>query len=121
MLKRIRLISIIITVVVSLILLIFSYTYMLGFLLGSLTSIFGFEMICYVGQNAETQVLKKSLKRNRGIRYFVYIIIVFIAIYFNKTFNLICFLVALSVTKIAILIDNFIVRKVGDKNNDIDI
>ena len=109
------------TLVVGLFLLsFFSWSYALGFLLGGLLSTIGFEMIVYSSRNAPLVTFTKSLKRNRVFRYLIYIVIIFIAIYFRNVFNLVCFAVAVSINRIAIVVANK-VSKGGDKNNDFDI
>ena len=45
---------------------------------------------------------------------------IFIAIYFRNVFNLVCFAIAVSINRIAIVVANK-VSKGGDKNNDFDI
>lgn len=120
MVKKIRIFTIGLTLIPSIILVLINYTYGLGFLLGGLLNLIGFEMIVYSSRNAPLTNFTKSLKRNRLIRYIIYIVIIFIAIYFRNVFNLICFIIALSVNRIAIYLANRI-QKGGDKNNDFDI
>ena len=120
MVKRIRILTILLTIVPSIVLALINYTYGLGFLLGGLLSTIGFEMIVYSSRNAPLVTFTKSLKRNRVFRYLVYIVIIFIAIYFRNVFNLVCFAIAVSINRIAIVVANK-VSKGGDKNNDFDI
>lgn len=120
MVKKIRFLTIGITIIVTIILTIFNYTYGLGFLLGGLMSWVGFEMIVYVSENAPLQSFTKAFKKNRVFRYLIYILITFVAVYFRDIFNLLCFIIAISVNRIAIVILQFL-GKGGDKSNDIDI
>ena len=120
MIKRIRILTILLTIVPSIVLALINYTYGLGFLLGGLLSAIGFEMIVYSSRNAPLVTFTKSLKRNRVFRYLIYIVIIFIAIYFRNVFNLVCFAIAVGINRVAIVIANK-VQKGGDKNNDFDI
>ena len=120
MINRIRVITIGLTIIPSIVLALINYTYGLGFLLGGILSAIGFEMIVHSGKNAPLMNFNKSLKRNRIFRYLIYIVIIFTAIYFKNVFNLICFVIAVSVNRIAIVIASK-VNKGGDKNNDFDI
>lgn len=120
MVKRIRVLTLLLTLVPTLVLALFNYTYGLGFLLGGLLSAIGFEMIVYTSRNAPINNFKRTFKKNRVFRHLIYIVIIFIAIYFRNVFNLVCFIIAININRISILLANKI-HKGGDKNNDFDI
>jgi F0F1-type ATP synthase assembly protein I len=120
MVRKIRVLTIGLTLIPSIVLALINYTYGLGFLLGGVLSAIGFEMIVYTSRNAPLNNFKGTFKRNRVFRYLIYIVIIFIAIYFRNVFNLVCFIIAVSVNKIAIVLANRL-EKGGDKNNDFDI
>lgn len=120
MVRKIRVLTIGLTLIPSIVLALINYTYGLGFLLGGVLSAIGFEMIVYTSRNAPLNNFKGTFKRNRVFRYLIYIVIIFIAVYFREIFNLVCFIIAMNINRIAIMIANKI-QKGGDKNNDIDI
>lgn len=120
MVRKIRVLTIGLVLIPSVVLALINYTYGLGFLLGGVLSIIGFEMIVYTTRNAPINDFKRSFKRNRIFRYLIYIVIIFIAVYFREIFNLVCFIIAMNTNRIAIIISNKI-QKGGDKNNDFDI
>ena len=68
MIKRIRILTVLLTIVPSIVLALINYTYGLGFLLGGLLSTISFEMIVYSSNNAPLVAFTKSLKRNRVFR-----------------------------------------------------
>ncbi len=120
MVRKIRVLTIGLTLIPSVVLALINYTYGLGFLLGGVLSAIGFEMIVYTTRNAPLSNFKGSFKKNRVFRYLIYIVIIFIAVYFREIFNLVCFIIAMNINRISIMIANKI-QKGGDKNNDIDI
>ena len=120
MVRKIRVLTIGLILIPSIVLALINYTYGLGFLLGGLLSAIGIEMIVYTTRNAPINNFKRSFKKNRVFRYLIYIVIIFIAVYFRNVFNLVCFLIAININRISILIANK-TQKGGDKNNDFDI
>lgn len=106
--RKIRILAISITLGVSLVLLIFHYSYALGFLLGGLSSIIGFEIITLTVNKSKIESLKKWLIISRILRMIMYGSFITLGILFGDVINLVAMVIAFMVVKLSIiLLDKF--------------
>ena len=105
--RKIRILSFSITLIISLILLIFNYTWCLGFLLGGASAMLGFEMISFTVYKSKPESLKANLISSRIIRMIMYGGVITLGI-LTPHFNVICMALSFFVVKMAIiLLDKF--------------
>ena len=105
--RKIRLLSFTITLIISLILLIFDYSWCLGFLIGGTSAMLGFEMIAFTVYKSNNNSLRGNLIISRILRMIMYGGVIALGI-LTTHFNWICIVVGFFVVKMAIiLLDKF--------------
>lgn len=118
--KRIKIISLIFTIVIAIPLSFIKLKYGLGFLLGGLVSILGFILLIKTGTKAETSTLKKSLKRSRLLRMLIYGLSLIISLIFPEVLNIYSLFLGLFVVKLAIVVNQYF-KKGLDNNEYFDV
>lgn len=101
--RKIRILSLSITVVISLILLIFDYSWCLGFLVGGTSSMLGFEMIVFTVYKSKSSSLRGNLITSRILRMILYGLVILLGI-MSPAFNLVCIAVSFLVVKVTIIL-----------------